>query len=176
MNRLKENPVGIDVILNRIQIAIYPTLLTKWKGLDILGRAYRKRNNESSSIEVYTKKGQYEKVLFSEGNKIFFVQGNSPDINLGIAKNDIWAVCILNLDKIYPTDRADEIVHLDLVSELSNVLQPEEVIGLEYGIENINRILDDDFSFGNFKYTDVHPYHMFLVKMRLTYQMVENNC
>ncbi len=172
MNNRKTNPVGIDKEIDRIQKRIYQPLVDLWRELDVYGRAYKKQTEDGISLEVYKGNGEYEKILYSEGNKIFFVQGDKPSIKNSYAKNDLWLVCILNLDEISNiSHRADEEAHVDLVSLLQN-----DLTGIEYGMNNLKRVVEDAFSFGNFKYSDIHPYHVFTIRMEVDYSLEKEQC
>ena len=129
-------------------------------------------------MEAYLGKGEYEKVLFSEGNKIFFVQGLQPDISSGVSTNDLWVVCILNLDDVKSgiNHRADEEVHQDLMTELSNVVMLDNIKSIEYDMDNLKRVVEEAFDFDSFNYTDIHPYHVFMVKLEVNYALIKNNC
>lgn len=171
----RENPVGIDKVIDRIQSKIHDPLEAKWGRLDVYGRVYKKTDSDGRiELERYTKKGEYKKVLFSEGNKIFFVQGNNPTVNFGMAKNDLWAVCSLKLENDY--EREDEQAHIDLVNEIQKVLGSNSVTGLEYGMNNLKRVVEDPFEYGNFKFGDIHPYHVFMVKTSVDYEITINEC
>jgi predicted DNA-binding ArsR family transcriptional regulator len=177
MNYLKTSPVGIDFFIDNIQKRIYTTLLEKWGSLDIYGRVYTKTHEEGVSLERYKGDGEYEKVLFSEGNKIFFVQGQKPEINYQTITDDLWGVCVVDIESIINVNhRADEEVHRDLMTALSNAVPGRNIIGLEYGMDNLKRVVEDPFEFGNFKYSDNHPYHVFMVKLNAEYSLIENNC
>lgn len=177
MNYLKTDPIGIDYFINRIQDRIYDPLVTKWGEFDSFGRVYKKTSKSGVSLERYVGKGQYKKVLFSEGNKMFFVQGSSPSGNGLNLTNDLWIVCILDIENIKGVEhRADEEVHQDLITELSKVVENDSIQGVEYGMNNLKRVVEDSFEFGNFKYSDIHPYHVFMVKIEAKYSLVKNNC
>lgn len=175
MNYRKTDPVGIDKVIDRIQSKIYDPLLSKWGSLDIYGRVYKKTDkNGSISLERYVGDGEYKKVLFSEGNKIFFVQGNSPKINFRQGQNDLWVVCIIELSE--STKRNDEEAHLDLTTQIGKVLGMESLEGLEYGMTNLKKVVEEPFQNSNFNYTDIHPYHIFMLKTNVTYQIINNEC
>lgn len=178
MNHLKTDPVGIDVPIDLIQRRTYQYLLERWGKLDMYGRVYKKTDRDGNiGLERYKGSGEYEKVLFSEGNKVFFVQGDSPENNMGVFTNSVWAVAILNLDDIYADKgRADEEAHNDLVTELSKVVSMDAIKGLEYGMPNLKRVVDDAFEVGTFRFSDIHPYHVFMVRMELEYYLNEYNC
>ncbi len=175
MNHLKTNPVGIDVVINRIQSKIYNNLVSKWGSLDVYGRCYKKEDRKGLELEVYTGVNEYAPVLYSEGNKVFFIQGDKPSNNNGTITNDLWVVAILNIEEIRElTHRGDEEAHADLIQELTNT--DSEINGLEYGMNNLKRVVEDSFSFGNFKFSDIHPYHVFMVKLSVEYNLYKNNC
>lgn len=172
----KENPVGIDRVIDLIQKRLYDPISSIWGSLDVYGRVYKVYNDGDVSLERYVGDNEYEKVLFSEGNKIFFVQGDKPDYNHGFMLNDLYIVCIVNIDNIFRVNhRADEEVHFHVLNELSKTSVLEEIEGLEYGMDNLKNLVEDNFSSGNFKYSDVHPFHVFTVKTKVNYEII-NNC
>ena len=174
MVELRENPAGIDKVIERIQKKIHEPLLNKWSGLTVFGRVYKKTKKDGSiSLETCNSKGEYKKVLFSEGNKIFFVQGKNPKVNHGIASNDLWIVCSLRLEGNY--DRNDEQAHIDLATEVSKVLNIEEW-EFEYEISSLKRVVEDSYDYGNFKFGDIHPYHIFMMKVKVDYAVTINKC
>lgn len=178
MNYLKTSPVGIDLKIDRIQKSIYTTLVEKWTTVDVYGRVYKNQKDNGTVLEVYTQNGEYQRILFNEGNKVFFVQGQEPINNLGLIENDLWAVAVVNLENIKPgiTHRADEEARVDLFSALVSAVGRENITRLEYGLEKVKRVVEDNLSFENFKFSDVHPYHVFMVKMKVDYSLLINQC
>ncbi len=177
MNYLKENPVGIEKVIDTIQKRIYDPLIEKWGTLDIHPKTEKRVKDEGVILEAYIGKKEYKPILYSEGNKIFFVEGNSPTLNNGVATNDLWAICILKIGDIYDTDFIEsESAHLDLLDAIYDVVGVESVLGLEYGMSNLKRVVEDVFQYGNFKYSDIHPYHVFMVKMSVDYLLIKNKC
>ncbi|WP_431129753.1 hypothetical protein [Flagellimonas flava] len=168
----KTDPVGIDKVIDRIQNIVHDPLETAWGNVDVYGRVYRIQKQERVELQRYAGNGNYKPVLFSEGNKVFFVQGTSPDVVSGTATNDLWMVVIAKLDS--DEFRKDEEAHELIMTSLStNFLS--KVIGFEYGMENLKRVVEDSIQ-GNFKYSDIHPYHVFMVKMNIEYSLIKNNC
>lgn len=178
MNHLKTDPVGIDRVIDRIQKAIYAPLLASWETLDVYGRVYKNQKKKGVQLEVYNSNGDYDKILFSEGNKVFFVQGDSPKSRIGTMENDLWVISILDLDKVRPdiTHRADEEVHSDMLNALYTEIKIEDVDSLEYGMENLKKVVEDTLSFGDFDHSDIHPYHVFMVKLKVKYYLENINC
>lgn len=173
---LKENPVGIDYIIDKIQKSIHDNLQSDWGQIDVYGRVHKITDSDGTiRLRRYIGQNEYEPILFSEGNKIFFVQGNSPKIEMGVAENDLYVISILKLeDGKFQID--DEIVHQKMVTELVNVFEIEDVSGLKYGMANIKRIVEDPFEKGNFKFSDIYPYHVFAVECKVKYVLQDNKC
>ncbi|QQO97045.1 hypothetical protein Nekkels1_43 [Cellulophaga phage Nekkels_1] len=176
-NILKDNPVGIDSKINQVQKSIYPILVSKWGEFDLYGRVYKIVKGNKTSLEIYVGNGEYKKILFSEGNKMFFIQGDKPTFKDGFFNNSIWIISILNIEKIKNIiHRADEEVHNDLITSLSSVFSFNDIIGLEYGMNNIKRIVEDVYDYGTFKASDIHPYHVFSVELNVQYSLIDKNC
>lgn len=173
----KPDPVGIDSVIDRIQKTIHSGLLSKWKSISIYGMAEQVLRKKNTTLEVFEGKKGYHPITYSEGNKIFFVEGRKPILNSGQASNDLWLVCVLDINKIYDTGfRETERVHLDLMTELYKAVDLRNVIGLEYGMVNLKNIIEGVSNFGTFNYSDIHPYHIFMVKMNVKYATVINKC
>ena len=177
MNHRKQDPVGIDGPIDTIQRIVYGPLSKLWGEIEMYGRVYKKAEKDGISLERYIGDGEYEKVLFNEGNKVFFVQGKKPEMEDARFSNDLYIVSIVDIERISGTQhRADEEVHLDMVSELSKVIEPDNILGLEYGMDNLKRVVEDVFEFGNFKYSDIQPYHVFMVRCKVSYSLIKNEC
>ncbi len=166
---------GIDRVIDRIQRGTYLNLTDKWGDLDMYNRVYKKIDDKGSvSLERYVSEGEYEKVLFSEGNKVFFIQGESPSISNNLAVNDLWVVCIIKLTDF--SERRDEQKHAELTTEIAKVIGLDNVKGLEYGLSNLKRIVEEPFQNSNFNFSDIHPYHVFMIKTEVEYQITINEC
>lgn len=170
---LRTDPVGIDRVIDFIQKKIYANLVEKWGTLDIYDRVVKKVREQEISLERYVGNGEYEKVLFAEGNKVFFYQGDLPDISNGFANNDLFVIGILNLQSIYGNKGhiPDEEVHLDLVTELQQCSYVEEVSQARYGMDSLRNLVSDPFQVGNFKFSDIYPYHVFIIRTRVNYEI-----
>ncbi|EAR14677.1 hypothetical protein [Robiginitalea biformata] len=177
MNYRRTNPTGIDLVVDQIQRNIYDPLTASWGVIDLYDRVYRNQDHDGFSLQRYIGEGEYEDLMFSEGNKLFFVQGQSPKVVLGEAENSLWVVAALNLDQVKArTHRSDEEVHLDLVSEISKVVNLEDIEGIEYGLDNLKKIVVGGSVFANFKAGDIHPYHVFAVRLKVRYGVINNEC
>lgn len=178
MNYRKSDPVGIDKVIDDIQKRIYDPLLSKWGYLDIYGRVYRKVDESGSvNLERYVDGGDYEKVTYSEGNKIFFVQDKKVDTEFEINTCDLWIVCVLDIQEIYKTNyRETERARLDLCDELYKVLDDDSIKGIQYGMSSLRSLVEDSLQVGNFKFTDIHPYHLMIVRTIVEYPANSFEC
>lgn len=171
MNHLKANPVGIDKVIDRIQKLVHDPLLASWGSLDVYGRAYKIKVDGESRLKLYKGNGEYEPILFSEGNKIFFVQGDNTIATDGRETNDLFMVCVVKLDGV--DERKDEEVHNEVVGLVSSRYL-KQYKGLRYGMGELKKLLENDIH-GNFKFGDIHPYHVFIVKFSVNYYLTNGN-
>jgi hypothetical protein len=168
----KSNPIGIDAEIDRIQKHVHDPLVEAFGETVVYGRVYKVVKKDRVELQIYTGNYDYRSVLSKEGNKVFFIQGDSPDLSRGQATNDLWMVCILKIDS--KEQRNDEEAHVEVMTALStNFLS--KVSGMEYGMENLRRVTEDSLT-SNFKYSDIHPYHVFMVKMNVEYSLIKDNC
>lgn len=173
MNHLKTNPVGIDKVIDRIQKLVHDPLLASWGSLDVYGRVYKVKKEDEITLRRYIGNNEYEPILFSEGNKIFFVQGDNPETNLGEMTNDLWMICIVKVDST--DERNDEEIHEEVLTLLSGTYL-KNITGVEYGMSNLRRVVEDSSTFASFRYSDIHPYHVFMVQMSVNYSLIKDNC
>jgi len=171
MNHLKANPVGIDKVIDRIQKLVHDPLLASWGSLDVYGRVYRLKDNGNVHFKLYKGNGEYEPLLFSEGNKIFFVQGDNTVAEGGRETNDLFMVCNVKLDGVL--ERNDEEVHSEVVDLIvSKYLK--EYKGCRHGMNELKKLLENEVQ-GNFKFGDIHPYHVFIVKLSVKYYLINSD-
>lgn len=166
----KDNLVGIDKVIDKIQKLLYDPLSAKGM-LNIYGRADRFLKDNKTHLKVYTQNGEYIDVMYSEGNKVFFIEGSSPTKNQGRTENDLWVVCIFNVDS--SGKRQDEELHQE-VETLLNRKYMDELTGSAYGMDELRKVSENSI-YGNFKYGDIHPYHVFMVRMRVKYYLIQNS-
>lgn len=177
MLHLKDSPVGIDKEVDKIQKKIYQPLVDKWGSLDIYGICSKIYEGNELTLKVYDSKFEYTPVLFSEGNKIFFIQGKRVDTSFDMNTCNLWVVCVLNIQEIYNTNyRETERARIDLCNELYKVLDDESIKGVEYELSSLKSLVEDSLTIGNFKYTDIHPYHLFMVKTSIEYEANTLEC
>lgn len=159
MNYTKQNPVGIDVPIKRIQDALYEKLNTSWKDIVGYGRVYKTVKGERVIPEHYIGEGEYKEVLTDDKKTaIFFFIESSTIRSMGgcLSKNSVDLIFLVNVLKAKPEamDYADEEVRLEVlkIAQLYFTSISETIKGREalkgFTTENL------DF---------IHPYFIFKI-------------
>jgi len=171
----KDNPIGIDSLVNKMQNVINERLA--WANqLEIYPRCYIQFRDNQTTIEHYLKNGDYETVNNAEANKCFFVLfGNQQKENDGLYSTQLDLYFTLNLTEIKPDvlHRCDEEVRMDVLKVIErfslgiNTVTINQVIT---GIDNVYRGL-----FFN-RDDDNQPYHCFKVRLDIKYDKDGYNC
>lgn len=109
MNHIKINPVGIDEVIQTMQIELYDTLSESWGDIKGFGRIYKNKKQSRIIPEHYTDNGEYEEVLTDDMSvaTFFFVES-------GELENQGSCLSKTNVDLIFLVDVAkakSEIAH-----------------------------------------------------------------
>lgn len=176
---LKTNPVGVDVPVDRLQKLLYNGIAgidpVTWvaNGYESYHRAYKNENNEGTSglrPEVYDANNEYKEVFFDDNFSAtsFFLADNtlnSPDGHL--YQTEISIIFQLRLNELYPaiTHRADEEAHNEVLVKLENNPWSYTVSQVITGIPQVY----EDLNVDKVRYDDMHPKHVFMVKMSIEY-------
>lgn len=163
MNYLKQNPVGLDASIQKLQVLLYTQLLPKWNELSGYGRCYINKDKDGfKTIEDYSKKNEYSgNLVYAEGNKFFFATEKDLErTGNSFYKTSIDLFFIVNVNKVYPsiTHRADEEIRLDVLKILEN----------QSLVEVKKLVIDIDKIFNRFDYNRVdnmQPYHVFKLEL-----------
>ena len=114
----KNNPVGIDLRIDKLQNFLYNKLA--WVNYESYHRAYKNQKENSLIPEVYTANGDYKEVYFNDNynaTSFFLVDDNRTieDVSATVGVSLIYQV---KLDALYPSvsHRADE----EVVNEVTN--------------------------------------------------------
>ena len=178
MNYLKENVFGVEVPIKRIQEKLYNALTAKWGSvIDGYGMANINNTERGQDVEVYLGDLEYKSVLQSEESKFFFLQGNTPENNHGVFKNEVNIVFILDIGGIKGNDnRQTEEIHFDVSNEISKIVSLKDFKGFKYGVDEFSRLAFSLNSMQNFKFTDWQPYHIFTATIKVEYALSEYKC
>ncbi|WP_438423259.1 hypothetical protein [Aquimarina macrocephali] len=166
MNYLKENPVGIDIQIQRLQIKLYESL--RFEGIDGYGRVYLEDKKGKRKPLYFINGNEYKEVLINDSTSgtFFFIEDEKSKIELPKSVTEVDIIFLLDLKKIKPTitHRADEEVRVDILKVL-NRCRYFEVEEITKGIKALS-----DF---DTKLIDMQPYHFIKINGKLRYQF---NC
>jgi len=151
----KENPIGIDAVIDSIQKQLEKKL--SWSNmLAIYPKCYTVFRDNLRTIEHYTSKGEYINMITAEGNKCFFlVSENLEKVDFINYSTEIQLFFTLDLVEIKGGyDRRDSEVHKDVLDALDGIPDGE----ISRVVTGIERVYDDY----TVKITDdLQPYHCF---------------
>lgn len=139
---LKDNPVGIDIQIQRIQQRLYDKLSSSLNcEIHAYGRAYKTNNKGSIKPEVY-KEGRYNELLTNsqiKGLHFFFIEDNESSVltRTCMSSNTIDLIVIVDdLSKVrndvqhYPDEEIKEEVKSYIKSyfEITSVVKNEDAL------------------------------------------------
>lgn len=164
----KNNPVGLDVVIDRIQKAVDKAFDVKWSegqnttgGVKCYPRCYVNEKLDYRVIEFFDSSTRID-YLEAVGDKVnSMVVVNEYDINkisINVLKTKLDLIFIVNLKETHPTvtHRADEEVR----SEVLKIIEKIPNTTVESVVRGLKKIFKD------IKYDnkiDMHPMHCFKV-------------
>lgn len=161
----KENPVGLDKKLYKLQLKINEI---GWDNIDVYGKFYINERNEQNIAEAYVGNGEYREVLVDDRKTAvfgFFVGETRTGLNM--IKTPVELVCSVNLSKIgIPTDRNDEEVMLQVLKIVKYHTLIDNEREIKTGLSNVfSRISTEQFRF-----RDMQPYFNFSIGFDIVYK------
>lgn len=164
MNNLKDNPVGTDQAISKIQNTLYDKLSVIWDDtLDGYPRCYVVRRENLSTAEYYQGKKEYGNLVNTDKSKFFFIaESEKTTDNQVHFSQAVQIYFILDLKKCYPNilHRADEEVRQDVIDILSKHCDCQ-INSVVVGLQNVFRLF-------SYKETyDTHPKHCFRIDLTL---------
>ncbi len=113
---VKNNPQGIDAVINQLQTDLYNQLTNKfgWSNYESYHRAYRNAKGGDKLPEVYIGADDYKEVLFDDKFTVtsFFLADDkrSQDSKNGVFTQGVSIIFQANLSELFPNvaHRADE--------------------------------------------------------------------
>ena len=163
MINIKDNPVGIDKVIQKIQQRLYDKL---GYNMNSYGRIYlRKRDNKT--IVTHFKGKDYKEVILNTSDIVsFFIVKDNTDIKNGDLTTDVDIVFFIDLKKVKPNipHRADEEIRVEILNILNDT------------VYNANSFTKDDDAVTDFhtELINMQPYHFLRFKGSLVY--TDNNC
>lgn len=180
----KNNPKGIDIPIQDLQRLLYNRVCAKWNfdpagnKWQCYGRAYRNQTEDGYVPEVYIGGNEYRDVYYDDGYPVisFFHVDDRRQFEPGF-RVEVALIFALDISKVHAEigHRADEEIHVDVVSEIETPRFGFEIAGIQTGIDNVYREYSQYMeSATGIKYRDMHPLHCFRVNMNLIYS--NKNC
>lgn len=169
----KTKPVGIDILIQRLQNFLYVQLQNTWgiaaADYNCYGRAYRNQTADGYSPEVYTGNNEYKDSFFDDTVKVlsFFSVSENQKYNGGLIANVALIFCISNIGQLKPgiVWRADEEVRMDVQMLLHSPRFGFMMSGVETGLDNVFREFSGWSKKKGIQFMDMHPLHCFRINL-----------
>ncbi len=170
----KDNPVGIDFIIDKIQKRMESKLDFGPVETEIYPRAYKnpKKNNTTRLIpEIYVGRGDYKEVFFDDRIALlaYFIDDDRKEVNKdGVLNTVISLIVHANLSALYPTSfdyRMDEELHVTFLNVFKNWTY--KVQSIETGIKNVYK----EFDISNVLLDDMSNQHVFRINLNATFEL-----
>lgn len=163
-NNLIPNPIGLQAIVNKLQVALYNGLGVTWSGAQLDGYpiCYSKTNKDGKRI-IGTFNEDVENLIYAEDNKFWFTIEQKPSQVSGTIDQyqaQIAVYFTVNLEEVKPnitTHRADYEARADVLAILERQGSVVRVVQTVIEIENVYR----GYSYN--KADDLQPYHCFKI-------------
>ena len=177
MNNILSDTIGIDSVIQMIQLNLYNKLPNYWAGsIDGYGRVYKNidHNNDNSIPQWFdSSKLEYVDVRYNDNvNCTFcFIDSDNHDSEDGeVFTSNVKCVFMVNLNKILPSyeERADakaQMTVLNILQDLSS--NGYTITKVEKGISNVF----SGFDTKKILNSDIQPKHCFSVNIKLSYHL-----
>lgn len=171
----KTEPVGVDKIIDLLQVHLYVLNLTKWESYP---RAYKnpKRFDKQGFIpEVYLPNGDYKEVFYDDSFNLstFWVVGENREVGNDRANVPISLIVQANLKELFPliSHRADEELNNLLWDRLRLFTLGAKIETIETSIENVYR----EFSRTQLTFDDMNEFYVVRFNFIATFES-EKKC
>lgn len=168
-NRLKTNPVGIDIPINQLQTAIYDQL--NYTNIEGFGRCYLIQDKKQNKIPANFDQGNdYTEVLPNDKNgsngHFFFMETEKSKIDGPIAETEVDIIFLLNIAKLKPAiaHRADE----EVLSDIFGIIEKYKIFNVKEFVKGPKALEDFDTNL-----LDMQPYFFLKITGTIKYQF---NC
>lgn len=169
----KTGPVGVDIVIDKIQQDLYNNLSWVDGGSDVYQcypRAYKNETENGITPEIAVDNIDYSEVLFDDtfSATSFFTTGDSMPFSTGRKYQiSVSLYFQLILTDLYPSvaHRADEEAHRDVLMILDKSSRGYNVTSVEKGIQNVY----GEFYKDEIKYDDTSKFHVFRIDLETTF-------
>ncbi|MDR1199985.1 MAG: hypothetical protein LBK94_13415 [Prevotellaceae bacterium] len=167
----KNNPIGIDREIDRLQKNVFKNLLKKWSieqsNYNCFCRAYKNQQKGGYIPEFYAGNNEYRELFFDDTVFVtsFFTVADKTNIIVNGCQTVVSLIFCVDISKLKDIPhRGDEEIRQDVLG----ILKALDLISVETGINNVFK----EFSVSNIKYRDLHPLHCF----RFNFNIIYSNC
>lgn len=160
----RENPVGLDFIIDQAQKKLFDKLSSLWNvDLEAYPRCYvLESEDKERTIQHYEGKNEYSgSLIVSEENKFFFTAEDDKErVNNIQFKTKVQLYFILDLKSIFPNskDREDGRVLKDVISVLDMCPGFDSMMNIVTDYQNVFQDFDYDFD-------NIQPYYCFRIEL-----------
>ena len=171
MNYLRENPVGIDLEISRIQTALYDNIVERWNLQDFkgYGRVYKNKKNDLIIPEYYVSEKEYEDVLLDDrlNGIMFFSPSDNAEVYGDLIVQNCDVIFTFNLKCLeFSNEREDEKIRQLILGWLDDYKSNKGFIKqIKTGLTNV---YNDYNGVANYFY-DMQNYHHFKVTLELRF-------
>lgn len=163
-NNLISSPIGLQAIVNKLQVALYEPLKATWNNAQLDGYpiCYSKEKDGKRTIEHFTSGVDYKNLIYAEDNKFWFTNPypiTEVRNSSGIYETQLdlyFTVNLLEIKSQITTHRADYEVRKDVIDILEFI--PE--VRVNEIITQFDQVYRG-FSCG--QDMDFQPYHCFRI-------------
>lgn len=173
---LRENPIGIDEEINRLQKYLYDRIIEKWglQDFEAYGRVYKNKRNSLTIPEYYISKREYKEVLLDDrlSGIMFFSAKDKTEVSGNLLIQECDIIFTFNIESLEGSNqREDEKVKHFILSELKNYNSNVHFFNkIETGLNNVYQ----DYNGVSKYFRDMQEFHHFKTTVKLKYNI--NKC
>ena len=171
MNYLRENPVGIDADIIKIQTYLYENIINRWclEDFNGYGRVYKNKKNSLIIPEYYVSEKEYEEVLLDDrlNGIMFFSPSDTADVYGDLIIQECDVIFTFNLASIeFSNEREDEKIRQLILADLNDYLARKDFVKqIQTGLTNV---------YGDYKgvadyFHDMQNFHHFKIRLELRF-------
>lgn len=173
---LKNNPVGIDLVIQDIQKKLFDKLSAVWPSgikYNAYGRCYRNKKDDGYIAEFYEGSNEYQEVYWDDTLSALSFFGIDPITQIDTDPvADVHLVFFVNIADLKPgvqIERQDEEVHLDVYRIIKRGIHGLVVNSQKTGLENVLKEYPGSFREDRLRVVDMHPVHCFRYDFQVRY-------
>lgn len=175
MIQIKDNPVGIDVVINDIQKYLFEGL--KWSNWNAYHRAYKNAKGDGGIIpEIYTgendqRSGEYKEVFMDDtltASSFFYTDDTISAVEFNKYNTNLHVIFQVDLNALNDNNtRNDEEIHRDVILAINKSVYVQNVSSLVTNLPSVY----SDFTTTLIDWDDMQPFHVFRVDIAVSYDL-----